>query len=116
MAPSSDSAKPTAASAGKKRVLIMVVAGIAALAAVFFVAKVAMPHSAPSNPIAAVTSAPGKARGVAAASNAAGAKLDTAAGGTTTVAPAAGTTAKTAPAAGGLTGPAPNTTRNPFQP
>ncbi len=101
--------------AGRRRTLIIVLAGVAVLAAIFLVTKVVMPHTAPSNPIAPLTSAVGKARGVANASNAAGAKLN-AAGGTAPTSNA--TTATTAPAvpATTLSGPPPNTTRNPFIP
>jgi hypothetical protein len=107
----------------KRRALVIVLAGVAIVAAIFFGAKVVMPHSAPNNPIAAVTSAPGKARAVAAASNAAGAKVD-AAGGTSPT-PNGPTTTSTAPAVGAKgaqstpsapSGPQPNTTRNPFLP
>jgi len=106
----------------KRRVLLIVLGGIAVLAAIFFVTKLVMPHTAPTNPIAAITSAPGKARAVAAASDAASAKLN--AGGSTSPTSTAPQTAGVAPVAGGRTaasspnvsGPVPNTTRNPFLP
>jgi hypothetical protein len=107
----------------KRRVLIMALAGVAVLAGIFFVTKVVMPHSSPSNPIAAVTSAPGKARAVAAASDAATARLNV--GSSTTSTPSSPTTTATTPAVAAKTpqssttapsGPQPNATRNPFLP
>jgi hypothetical protein len=115
----SDGAKPIATTARKKRALLLLFAGVAVLAAVFFVAKVVMPHSAPSNPVAPILSAPAKAQAVANAANAATSNQN-AAGSTvpgqpgTTVAPSRTGTATTTTSV--ATGPQPNLTRNPFLP
>jgi hypothetical protein len=101
--------------------VIIVFAGVAALATLFIVSQVLMKHTAPTSPIAAITFQPGKARAAVSVANNASAKLNAA--GSTPAAPNGPTTTDTAPAVGAKSapssptrhsGPQPNATRNPF--
>jgi hypothetical protein len=124
--PASVSPGSRPAPAGKPRALVILVAGLAILAAFLLVTKVVMKPASPSTRAVPVTTVPvthGIVRTVAGAASAAAKKLDSATAAdpsavattavTTPVIAAPGAVASGTPAAS--SGPQPNIVRNPFQ-